>query len=79
MSPTFLMPLKAESEAILEPRSKPVNLAFERLTGPVITSLSTGPLMAKFALRAPCFRDAPEGRVTPSAGNTDSKSEAAMF
>ena len=35
--------------------------------------------MARFALSVPCFRDAPEGRVIPNAGNTDSKSEAGIF
>ena len=42
-----------------------MSFALERLTGPVITNLSTGPVMARFALSVPCVREAPEGRATP--------------
>src|SRR5580700_8781621 len=78
VSDPFGTPANDDNAPIFAPRSNPASFPFESLTGPVVTSLSTGPLIVRSAFIVPSLRDAPEGSVTPTAGNTDSRSEVGM-
>src|SRR6267143_1016933 len=73
------VPANADSAPNFDPRSKPVSLAFAKRTGPVMTSLSMGPAIARSADSVPPFNCDPEGSTTPSAGNMDSSSSTGMF
>src|ERR1017187_3689445 len=46
-------PGNEESAPSFDFKLKPASLAFERFTGPLITGLSAGPLIARLKLRAP--------------------------
>ena len=79
MSDVLGIPANVASTFIFDPRSNPVSLAFDRFTGPVVTSRSSGPLMFRSILSVPSFSAAPAGRITPSAGSSEEMSVAGML
>ena len=67
-------PAKEPSAPNFELTLKPLIVPFASLIGPVITSLSVGPAIARFASSVPVVSAEPDGSVTPTAGNTPSRS-----
>ena len=79
VSGPVLPPVREAIADILEPRSKPASLVLDSLIGPVLASLSSGPLMARLAESVPPLSEAPEGSVTPRAGSMACNSSTGML
>jgi hypothetical protein len=58
--------------------SKPASFVLDIRTGPAITSLSRGPLIAKSTDKVPPFNSDPEGSTMPKAGSIVSSSSIGM-
>ena len=79
VSALFGTPAKAATAAIFDPRSKSLTRAFAMVRGPVMTSRSSGPLMARSTSSVPSRIEAPAGSVTPMAGSAASSSDAGIW